>query len=205
MAPIFYIFLLHIYNEIVAMKNKSIAFASVFIIIGAIFRLMPHPPNATPLAAMAFVGGIYISRKYMAFLLPILVLLISDIILNNTINRAFFTDQSGFILFNSYMIWTYLAFALTVLIGLYLHKNGAAQKIIFGTLLSSVAFYIITNFGTWLSSGLYPKDLTGLLTAFGAAVPFFRNTLISNAIFISVFVLAIEGLLAFSYKKELAQ
>jgi len=186
------------------MKNKSVIIASIFIFMGAIFRLLPHPPNATPLAAMAFAGGIYLNRKYLAFLLPLVALFFSDFILNNTINRGFFTDQTGVIFFSDYMIWVYLAFILTVGIGLFLKKYSTGQRVLFGTLFSSLAFYIITNFGTWLMSDIYPNTIAGLIASFGMAVPFFRNTLISNAIFIPLFVLSIDFMISYSHKKKLA-
>lgn len=184
------------------MGNKGIIFGTICILLGAIFRILPHPPNATPVAAMALVGGIYLNRKWLAFALPFVILLISDIILNNTVNKVFFTDQTGFILFSDYMVWTYLAFGLTVIIGMFLKRRSIGSKILGGALFSSLGFFFLTNFGTWLSSGLYPSNAGGLMASFIAAIPFFQNTLISNFVFISLFVLTIEGALAFAAKRQ---
>ena len=184
------------------MKNKNFALIASFIGIAALFRLFPHPPNVTPVAAMAFIGGAYFSKKYWGFVLPIVALFLSDLVINNTIARAFFTDQTGFILFSDYMIPVYIAFILTALIGMVMHSTGMFKKILIGSLLSSVAFFIITNVGVWMSTAIYPKSATGLILCFEAALPFFRNTLLGNALFFSVFVLGIEAIKTYVFKPQ---
>jgi len=176
------------------MSKNKVLIATIFIAIGGIFRLLPHPPNVSPVAAMALMGGMYLGRKYLAFLVPIAALFLSDIILNNTINRSFFPEQTGFIIGAQYMIYTYVAYLFTVLLGFYLQKKKAVHKIIAGTLFSSILFFVVTNFGTWASGILYPDTFSGLMASFTAAIPFFRNTLISNAIFVTLFVVATEML-----------
>ncbi len=180
--------------------NKKIAFASVLICLGAIFRLIPHPSNFTPVAAMALLGGFYFSKKYLAFLVPVLALLVSDFILNNTVNRIFFEDQIGMVLWADYMTFTYTAIVLTVIIGFALSKTSFAGKVAGGSLAASILFFIVTNFGSWLTASFYPKDFTGLLAAYTAGVPFFANTLMSNLLFVGLFVFAIEGALKYSKK-----
>ena len=180
--------------------NKKIAFASILICVGAIFRLIPHPSNFTPVAAMALLGGFYFSKKYLAFLVPVLALLVSDFVLNNTVNRIFFEDQTGMIVWADFMTFTYMAIALTVVIGFALSKTSLAGKIAGGSLVASILFFVVTNFGSWLTSGLYPKNFTGLLACYTAGVPFFANTLMSNLLFVGLFVFAIEGALKYSQK-----
>ncbi|NNE15510.1 MAG: hypothetical protein HKN51_11075 [Saprospiraceae bacterium] len=172
--------------------NKRVALAGILICLGAIFRLIPHPHNFTPIGAMALVGGLYIGSKYLAFAIPLVSLFISDLVLNNTINKVFF-DETGFIVWADFMTYTYLAMGLTVLLGFYLSKKSMTAKIIGGGLFASVMFFLITNFGAWLGSGLYPKNFGGLLTCLGAGVPFFSKTLLSNFLFTSIFVVSIEG------------
>ena len=174
------------------MSKNKVLIASIFIIIGGIYRLFPHPSNVSPVAAMALLGGLYLGRNYLAFLVPIAALFASDLILNNTINRGFFPDQTGIILGAKYMIYTYGAYLLTVAFGFLLHHKSAVHKIVAGTLISSILFFLVTNAGTWASGLIYPKTFAGLMASFTAGVPFFRNTLISNAIFITLFVTATE-------------
>jgi len=180
--------------------NKKFAVASVLICLGAIYRLIPHPHNFTPVAAMALIGGLYVSKKYLAYLVPIMVLFISDLVLNNTVNRVFIEDQTGFIFWAPYMLYTYSAILATVLIGVFMTNSSISGKILGGSLASAVMFFVISNFGTWLSSGIYSKDLSGLFTCFAAGIPFFGNTLLSNLFFVGLFVLTIEWFLKFSRK-----
>jgi hypothetical protein len=42
---------------------------------------------------------------------------------------------------------------------------------------SSVLFFLITNFGTWTLSGMYPMTASGLAACYVAAIPFFQNTI----------------------------
>lgn len=172
--------------------NNKLKIASVFIVFGAIMRLLPHPHNITPVAAMALAGGIYIGRKYLSYIVPIVCLFVSDLILNNTVNRIFFEADTGLILFEKNMIFTYTAFALTVVLGAAI-KHFKGLKLIFGgAVLSSLLFFLISNFGAWSIGVLYPKTLAGLGTCYIAGIPFFWNTLIGNLIFIAIFVLGIE-------------
>jgi len=175
------------------MKNRDFALAVTCLVIGFAYRLIPHhPPNVTPIAAMALVGGLYINRKALAFIFPVGALILSDLVLNNTINRGFFTEQTGMVLWADYMLYTYAALLLTVVIGRYLVKASAGAKIIGGALFSSVAFFLITNFGSWLTLPMYPKSPAGLLLSYEAGVPFFRNTLLGNLVFCVAFIGSIE-------------
>jgi len=180
--------------------NKKIVFASTLICFGAVFRLIPHPSNFTPVAAMALLGGFYFSKKYLAFIVPIAALLISDLVLNNTINRVFFVDQTGPIIWADYMTYTYLAMFTTVLIGFALSKSSKVTKVAGGSLIASIVFFLVTNFGSWLSQPLYPNNLSGLFASYTAGIPFFANTLISNLLFVGLFVFTIEG--AFKYTQK---
>lgn len=177
------------------MKAKVWILALACIAIGFIYRLIPGTPhNFTPIAAIALVGGLYLSSSKWAFGIPIAALFLSDLVLNNTINRVFFTEQTGMILWADYMVWTYGAMLLTVLIGIMTRKKSTLAKIGMGTLLSSLAFFAVSNFGSWLTLPMYTKDLGGMLTCYIAALPFFKATLISNFVFISLFVGSIEWL-----------
>ena len=164
----------------ILMKRKDLFLALTCIIIGFAYRLIPgHPSNITPVAAMALIGGMYISRRTLAFVAPILALYLGDLVLNNTILRSFFPDHSGLVLWSDYMAFNILAMIATVIIGIILSKSNALSKILGGGITSSVAFFVITNMGAWLTTIIYPKTLTGLLACFTAGIPFFQNTLLS--------------------------
>ncbi len=137
------------------------------IFLAAASRLIPHPPNFTPLAAMALFGGAYISDKRLAFVLPLAALLLSDAVL------GFYHD----------MIWVYGSFALIVCLGLQLQSRRRLLPIAGAALASSVLFFALTNFGVWASGGLYPHTLAGLGTCYVAAVPFFQNTIAGDLVY----------------------
>jgi hypothetical protein len=135
---------------------------------------------------MALAGGIYFQKRIMAFIIPIITLYASDLVLNNTV---FANADAGFVWYSDYMITVYGAFLLTVLLGIILKNKATSTKIIGGTLAASFLFFFITNIGSWASPlSIYPKTLSGLWTAIIAGVPFFRNTMLGNLIFIPLFV-----------------
>jgi hypothetical protein len=183
------------------LKSKIAVFA---ILIAALLRLIPHPPNVTPVGAMALIGGVYLGRKYLVFLIPILALFLSDMLLNNTIYRAYYTEETGFIFFQEYMITIYAAFALIVLLGVAIKKWRGAKLIIGGAFMASLLFFVISNFAVWLMGSQYPKNLSGLMACYAAAVPFFRNTLVGNLVYTAVFVMGIEAVYSYYLRTEKA-
>lgn len=142
----------------------SMIFAAAFV------RLIPHPPNFAPIAAMALFGGAYFSKKWAAFLVPIAAMFLTDLILG----------------FHETMWAVYLSFALIVVIGMLLLKEKRVTNIFFASVISSVSFFIITNFGIWLSTSYYAKTPTGLAACFTAAIPFFHQTLLSDLFFVGI-------------------
>jgi hypothetical protein len=130
-------------------------------------RLLPHPPNLAPIAAMALFGGAYFVDKRLAFLLPLAALFLSDIVLG---------------LYNQIPV-TYGSFALIVCLGFWLKERRTWLHITAATLASSVLFFITTNFGVWAFGSLYPKTMEGLLACYVAAIPFFRHTLLGDALY----------------------
>jgi len=168
------------------MKKQAIYLPILLIGIAALSRLLPHPPNFTPVGAMALMGGAYLGKKYMKYLIPLAALFFSDLILNNTVLRAFFPEVEGFVLLNKNMIWVYAGFIAMIALGTILLKKISAKNVIIATLAVSLIFFIITNLGVWLGAGYYPKTFAGLIACFGAAIPFFLNTLIGNFVFSGV-------------------
>ena len=145
------------------MKYSTIKPRFIFIVtvilFGAFMRLIPHWPNFTPIAAMALFGGAYLGRKYLAFAIPVAALLISDLIIG----------------FHDTMIAVYIAFAITVSIGLLIGKKLSTGKILGAAIISSVIFFLITNFASWLSNPMYTKDFAGLMQSYLAGLAFFND------------------------------
>lgn len=151
------------------LKTRMITITAIIFAL-ALFRLLPHLPNVSPVAAMALFGGAYFADKRMAFIVPFLALFISDLVLG---------------LHNS-MIFVYAGFALTVVIGFQLQKRVNVTNTAFAVVASSVLFFLLTNFGAWLTSGLYAKTAAGLMQAYVAGIPFFQNSLLGNLVYAAV-------------------
>lgn len=163
--------------------NRNIFALSLLIIIAAISRFIPHGYNFTPIAGMALLGGAYFNKKSLAFLVPILTLFATDFVLNNTLYRAFFPDVVGLVFFSKFMIFTYAGTAAIVLIGMGLLKKVSAPRLIGGALFSSIVFFLITNFGTWATGTMYPKNALGLIESYVAGLPFLSGNLVGNLVY----------------------
>lgn len=173
------------------MKNR-VTVIGVLIICAAAYRLMPHPHNFVPITGMALLAGSYLkSKKALAILLPLIALFVSDIILNNTLYRSFY-EAEGFVLFQPYMIFTFLSLILIVCIGMLVKKFKLFQ-IIGASVGSSVLFFTVTNFGSWLTIPIYPKNMVGLAECYTAGLPFFPATVFGDL----VFTLVLFGIAAF--------
>jgi hypothetical protein len=137
---------------------------SAIIFALALFRLLPHWPNVSPVAAMALFGGAYFSDKRLALIVPFAALLLSDLILG----------------LHDTMIFVYAGFALTVAIGVLLKNRVTITNTVFAVIGSSVIFFLLTNFGAWMTSALYAKSAEGLMQAYVAGIPFLQNSLLGN-------------------------
>jgi hypothetical protein len=145
------------------MNSKIFTPRFIFIIsiifAAAALRLLPHWPNFTPVAAMALFGGVYFSRKYLAFLVPGVAMLLSDLVLG----------------FHSSMPAVYTAFALTVFIGMFVARKPKFVNIAGAAVLSTILFFLITNFSSWLINPIYPKNFGGLLESYIAGLVFLND------------------------------
>jgi hypothetical protein len=151
-----------------------------FVLLGitlsaAAMRLVPHPPNITPIGAMALFGGAYIATRRTAFLMPLAAMYLSDLAL------GFFIYDFGW--FHRFMPFVYASFVATVCLGFLIRRRLTPLTVGGAALTSSVIFFVVTNFGVWLSSSLYPKTAAGLAGCYVAAIPFFRNMLVGNAFY----------------------
>lgn len=145
--------------------------AAVLLIVAAAFsRLLPHPSNFTPITAIALFGGVYLDRRF-AFIVPIIAMLVSDY----------------FIGFYGGMYWVYGSFVLIALIGLWLRHHKSLLTIFGATVTSSLLFFVVTNFGVWLTpASMYSRNWDGLIECYVAAIPFFRNAFGGDLIFVAV-------------------
>ena len=160
-------------------RNYKLLTLIGIITIAVFSRLIPHPPNFTPLDAIAIFSGAYLGRKWFSFVVPLLILFISDIFLG----------------FYSTIPFVYGAFLINVWVGiLILSKKRNFVRILSSSLLSSIIFFIVSNFGVWRLENLYSKDIMGLVNCYIAAIPFLKNTAYAGIIY-SFFIFSLFGLL----------
>ncbi len=158
---------------------KSPLFLGVILILGAASaRLLPHPPNVTPVMALALAGGIYLDRR-ISLIVPVAAMVLSDTVLG----------------FHAMMVWVYSAIALTVFIGTVVAKRKSIGSIVLGSLVGSLAFFLITNAAVWFHGNgtVYPMTLEGLALCYTAAIPFYRNSLLGDLMFTGLLVGLFEG------------
>jgi hypothetical protein len=155
--------------------NPRLLTLTVMVLAAALIRLLPHPPNFAPIAAMALFGGAYFANKKLAFLIPLAAL--------------FFTD--AIIGFHYLVPAVYISFALIVAIGLFVQTINV-KNIFLASVSASVSFFVLTNFAEWMFGVMYPKTAAGLAMCFTAAIPFFHYTLIGDLFFVSVMFGAFE-------------
>jgi hypothetical protein len=144
--------------------------AFTLILLAAFSRVIPHPANFTPITAIALFGAAYLDKRS-AFIIPIIAMLVSDY----------------FIGFHSGIAWVYGSFLAIACIGLLLRKRRTVPMILGASVAGSVLFFLVTNFGVWITpAGLYPHTQAGLIACYAAAIPFFRNTLGGDLFFVTV-------------------
>jgi len=164
-------------------SKKTLVLSGLFILFGAFSRMFTFLPNFSALEALALFGGAYIALRYIAILIPLAAMFLSDLVINNTIARSFFPDHEGVVIFADYMIWNVLAIVLIVLFGRLLLKKMNLLNGILGILGATAIFWIVSNIGAWLTSGLFPITFAGMIENFAFALPFLKNSLLGNFVF----------------------
>lgn len=163
-------------------KNKLI-FASGLVLLAALSRLVPVIPNFSPVYALALFAGAVLGNRILAISVPVFAMLLSDLALE------FFSDSLlGYHVtgFHSTMYAVYLSLIISVLIGELFIKNVRVLNIIFGALISSIVFFVLTNLAVWVEGVYYETTFAGLAKCFEMAIPFFRNTVASSLVFSAV-------------------
>ena len=136
---------------------KKLNFIILLIGIAILSRLIPHPPNFTPITAIALFSTIHFKNKILTYLIPIIGLFISDLILGLSMVNLF----------------VYLSFIAITFIGFKFKKINN-----YSILLSSTTFFIVSNFGVWILG--YPKTIEGIILCYHMALPFFVYTIMGD-------------------------
>ncbi len=158
------------------MFSSESQFFSVFVLVvlGLLSRFAPHPPNFTALGALALTGGFFLRPRLLKYGVPLLVLFLSDCVLG----------------FHNTMVSVYLGFVGASFLGQKLSASvdSSSQRLsgtsfgrlLMGSCISTVFFFLLTNFSVWLQGELYPKTGLGLLASYVAGVPFLENQVLGD-------------------------
>lgn len=163
--------------------NKRLLVLSGLILAAAISRLIPHPYNFAPIGAMAIFGAAHFSDKKLSFILPLFAMFLSDLLINNILYASYY---QGFTIFTPGFLWIYGAIAVIVVAGIFILKKVTLPRVLIGSLSASVLFFVISNFGVWISDPDYPLTLPGLLLCYEMAIPFFHNTITGDLVYSGV-------------------
>lgn len=149
------------------MKSLQIRLTTLtlIVLITALFRLVPHWPNFTPVAALALFGAAAFDRKWLGLLAPLAAMLLSDALIG----------------FHASMGAVYVSFGLTWLLGFWAlnrsrHSQPSASRIALASVASSLLFFLITNVAVWYGSTFYPQTPAGLMACYTAGLAFYNGT-----------------------------
>ncbi len=154
------------------MTNRARFFTLLaIIIIAAIYRILPHPANFTPVIAVALFSGAKFRENKYAILLPLVIMFLSDLILG----------------LHNTLFFVYGGILLTVFTGMFLRQKKSGISSLRNTTLATIfatsLFFLLTNFGVWMMTDFYPPDFNGLMESYIAGIPFLQNSLMGNLLF----------------------
>ncbi len=154
---------------------KEIIYLFIFVSVLIFYRLIPHPPNFSPIIAAALIGPYFLQSKTFTIFIVITAMFLSDIFLG----------------FHIYQLVIYLT-----LISITFFASFIAEKkyLVIYAIISSLWFFITTNFAVWYYWDYYEKSFEGLLLCYTLAIPFFINTLVSTLIFTIISLVYLEPL-----------
>lgn len=169
------------------LQNKKIIWISVIalVVFGVLMRWLPHMPNFTPITALAFVGSWYLGKRW-GLVLPLAAMFCSDLLI------GFYSWPILITVYGSFLIIGFFGWAAV-----------KSRSVLVGGLSvigSSVFFFLTTNAAVWLFSPWYAKNVAGLLFSYELGLPFFRNMLMGDLVYIAILVCAFELAFALSRK-----
>jgi len=152
---------------------KKEIFPISLILILAFARLIPHPPNFTPIIAVAILSGYFFKNIYLSFATLLISMLLAD----------------AFIGFYNHIFFVYLSLLLIAFVFYKISEKINFKNLFIYGFIGSLIFFIISNFGVWVLGGhgvydaAYEKNLNGLVECYVLAIPFFGSTFLSTLIF----------------------
>ncbi|HEY4414743.1 MAG TPA: DUF6580 family putative transport protein [Verrucomicrobiae bacterium] len=179
--------------------KSNVLLPAILIVIFALSRIPGLMPlNFSVAYAFAFCAGVYF-RGAMKWWLPLAIIVVTDLSLN------FYYQHKGFTVWDlpdlANLFFNYVAYAVLIFLGSRFKPKSSLWKLVGGGMLGSILFYIITNTASWFFNPFhnveYAKTLAGWFLALTKGIggypstwEFFRNTLLSGALFTALFAIA---------------
>jgi hypothetical protein len=155
---------------------------AALIFVAALTRLLPHPPNFSPVEAIALFGGAYFASRKWALLVPLAALLLSDLALGAIRGGTYlqyFTSAD----YLPSLLAIYACVALCSVLGFGLRGRVDGTRVLGYSLAGSIVFFALSNFATWLTALAipgYPACSAGLGACYVAGIPFFQWTVLGT-------------------------
>jgi hypothetical protein len=176
-------------DDVQELKTNHTVLAISLAVLASLLRLFPHPWNFAPMGAIGLFAGARL-KGWVTFVVPVGLCLFSDLVLWQ--RNAEYSPLQPF---------SYLSYALCVLLGKKLIRSSSVWRILGAGVLSSVIFFLVTNFGSWVQwTHLYPRTLAGLLECYGKGFEFYRGTFFGDLIYTPV-LFGIHGLVTYMADK----
>ncbi|MGZ3950728.1 MAG: DUF6580 family putative transport protein [Flavisolibacter sp.] len=167
-------------------QNKSVFIAfGLLIIIGSVFRAAGFAPQI----AMAVFGAAVIRDKRLAFIVPLLSMLFSDVFIE-VLYRNGLMNYGGFysgVNFYDGQVLNYILLAGLTLVGFWA-RNLNWSRIAIATITAPVLYFLLSNLFVWIGGGGYsrPHTFGGLMLCYEDALPFLRTSIIYTALFSAI-------------------
>jgi vitamin B12 transporter len=151
--------------------------AILLVLLGALSRLVPHPPNLVPLGALAIYSGARLPGRW-SYFVPLAAMALSDVFLDFGTGRSVLSPVR---------LAIYGTFALLTFLGRFARGEKGTDpffprpgRLAALSITASVVFFATSNLAVWAAGSLYPRTIAGLALCYAAAVPFFWNTLVAD-------------------------
>ena len=169
--------------------KRNIILIIALVAIGIIGRLIPHPPNFTPIIAIALLASHLFKNKWIIILPSLMAMWISDLIINNYLYGGY---HDSLVIFSPSFLWVYAPIICIALLGTVLIKKVKISNIALSSISGSLIFFLVSNFGVWISgtisidgvlTPMFSKSLSGLITCYTVALPYFGNQLVGDLLY----------------------
>jgi len=173
-------------------EHERLTFVYTLVIgaIAALYRLGPYAYqylldapapevlwNLMPVGAFALFAGSRLRTRF-AWLLPVAVMLISDLLLIVPIH---WLTKGQYSAFGWGRPLVYASFTVYALLGRLVGPREGSPLVIGGAaLLGGLQFFLVTNFAVWLGNPQYPQRVEGLMACYTMGLPFYKNTVVAD-------------------------